>query len=226
MGVLIKQKIRLLELAKDCRIQMVILDELQHVIDPDSEKILKRVSNLLKELINGLQIPIIMVGLPESLAVLTSNRQLGRRVSQHEELSDFNWADDNQRNQFRSLLKTIDGKLPLNKSSLLATSDISKRIHYASEGVMDHFMRLIRHAAEIAVKKDMDCIDMQLLSQVYDRHVSKLFPKKFNPFAEQNLDRQLSISRKKTKANGKKAVSNRAKPRRKKENPSEVLTTR
>jgi Cdc6-like AAA superfamily ATPase len=223
MGVLIKQKIRLKELARDCRIQLVILDELQHVIDPDSEDILKAVSNLLKELINILQIPIIMVGLPESLAVLTSNRQLGRRVSQHEELTEFRWQDDVQQKIFRSLLKTIDGKLPLNRSSKLATPELAKRIHYASDGVMDHFMKLIRHAAEIAVKKDMDCIDMPLFSFVYDKHVSKLFPTKFNPFAKKNLNRQLKVSRKQAKATGQKPASKRKNSRRKNETPREVL---
>jgi len=225
-GVFINQKIRLKELARDLRIQLWILDELQNVIDPDSDTILNAVSNLLKEFINILQIPIIMVGLPESLAVLTSNRQLARRVSQHEELTEFMWEDVNQRKQFRSLLKTIDGRLPLNRSSQLATVDLAKRIHFASDGVMDHFMKLIRHSSEIAVKKDMDCIDMPLLSYVYDKHISKLFDNKFNPFAEENLNRQLKVSPKKAETTAQKSTSNRIKPRRKKETPGEVLTTK
>jgi Cdc6-like AAA superfamily ATPase len=223
MGVLIKQKIRLVELVKDCKVQLVIMDELQHVIDPDSEDVLSKVSNLLKELINLLQVPIVMVGLPESVAVLTSNRQLGRRVSQREELTEFRWEDVEQRKQFKSLLKTIDGKLPLNKSSRLAATDMAQRIHFASDGVIDHFMKLIRHSAEFAVKKDMDCIDMPLLSAVYDKHVSKLFPKKFNPFAEKNLDLQLRLSRKRAKATEPKSVSNRIRPRAKKETLGSVL---
>ena len=136
------------------------------------------------------------------------------------------WKDVDQRKQFRSLLKTIDSKLPLNRSSQLATVDSAKRIHFASDGVMDHFMKLIRHSAEIAVKKDMDCIDMPLLSYVYDKHISKLFDNKFNPFAEENLNRQLKVSPKKAETTAQKSTGNRIKPRRKKETPGEVLTTK
>ena len=222
-GVFVKQKIRLKKLIKACRTQIAFVDELQHLIDPDSNKILQRVSNLVKELIDELQVPIVMVGLPESKKVLTSNPQLGRRVSQRQALTSFSWEDSDQRKQFRSVLKTIDGKLPLNNSSELATVDVAKRIHYASDGVMDHFMKLIRHAAQIAVEKDKDNIDFPLLSYVYNKHISELFPKKFNPFDEQNQDRQLRVSRKKTASEGLKAVSSHIKPRRKKESVGSVL---
>lgn len=222
-GSFVKQKIRLKELIQACGTQLVILDELQHLIDADRERILKSVSNLVKELIEELQVPIVMVGLPESLGVLTSNRQLGRRVSQRPMLSEFRWDDETQRRQFRSFLKTIDEKLPLEKSSQLATFDLAKKIHFASDGVMDHFMKLIRHAAQIAVELDLDHIDLPLLSHVYDKHIAALFPERFNPFAEQNSDRQLRLVRNNTNPTGQKAVSNHIKPRAIKETPGSVL---
>ena len=73
----------------------------------------------------------------------------------------------------------------------------------------------------------MDCIDMPLLSLVYDKHVSNLFPKKFNPFAEENLNRQLQVSCKKPEKTTQQSTNNGLKPRRKKkETPEEVLKTR
>ena len=222
-GVFVKQKIRLKKLIKACRTQIVFLDELQHLIDPDSERILEAVSDLVKELIDELGIPIVMVGLPKSVRVLTSNRQLGRRVSQRTELSEFGWKTSAQKKQFRSLLKTIDEKLPLSKSSQLATVDRAKRFHYATNGVMDHIMKLVRHSAEAAVEKNMDCIDLPLLEEVYDRYISHLFPERFNPFADQNLDRQLRVPRKKSESTGQEGVSKRTYRRRKKETPGDVL---
>jgi len=225
-GTFLEQRLRLRNMIRACGTQLVILDELQHMIDPEKKRILHNASNFLKELIDELEVPTIGVGLSTSEPVLISNLQLGRRISQREELTPFKWSEKGDQKEFRRLLMTIDAQLPLKKTSELATEEMAHRIYHATGGVMDHIMKLVRHSAQVAVEKDMDHIDSELLSHVYEKHISSLYPEKFNPFNPKNFDKHLLISPQKYVASGDKAYGNRIKHKPAKETVSSVLRTR
>lgn len=45
---------------------MLILDEFQHIIDSDTKRVIQKVADWIKGLVNTLKIPIILCGVPES----------------------------------------------------------------------------------------------------------------------------------------------------------------
>jgi Cdc6-like AAA superfamily ATPase len=61
------QTLRLVDLLIACKTELIILDEFQHFIDRDSEKVLAEISDWLKNLIDKWKKPIILMGLPQCI---------------------------------------------------------------------------------------------------------------------------------------------------------------
>lgn len=72
--------------------------------------------------------------------------------------------------------------LPLPEMSNLADPDIAYRIFFATAGVMNEVMRLIRGAAVFALERDFPKIDLALLRESFDEYLSANAPKLENPF--------------------------------------------
>lgn len=109
-GTISNQTIRLIGLIKDCRVSMVFLDEFQHFIDRDSAKVLKTVSDWLKNLILDTKVPVILIGLPEAEIVFQFNSQLSRRFANRHNLSPFSWEDSGR--EFRTFLHAVEHSYP------------------------------------------------------------------------------------------------------------------
>src|SRR5436190_13207705 len=62
-------------------IRLLIIDETQHLIDHDRDKILRQTTDWIKTLLDEARTPVLCVGLPNSLDVIKSNKQLERRTN-------------------------------------------------------------------------------------------------------------------------------------------------
>jgi len=80
-GTILSQTLRLEKLIKHCKVELIILDEFQHIIDRDSHKILQTISDWLKNLLNSTNVPMVLIGMPGSDIILDANAQLKRRFS-------------------------------------------------------------------------------------------------------------------------------------------------
>jgi hypothetical protein len=198
-GTTYNQTKRLIKFLKECEVELIILDEFQHFIDQDSDKILYTISDWLKQLINETEIPIILVGLAQSVNVLKANSQLKRRFSMKDGLANFKWLkkSDNKKleienangnkkqaakdNDYRLFLKAVDEMLPLAEDSHLAGQLIAYRMWKATQGNVARTMKLTRYATRLALKKGEEKVNLALLEEAYE----KLFAgdSDQNPFA-------------------------------------------
>lgn len=162
------QTLRLYSYLEKCHTELLILDEFQHFIDRDSSKILKTISDWLKMLMNNTGLPIVLIGMPNSVRVLDAqgNEQLNRRFSMRESLKPFAWNVDGELSLVK-FLKVLDAQLPLINNSNLADADIAYRIYCATSGEMYRVMDLVRLAATLAINEGTERIDMRLLCKAY-----------------------------------------------------------
>lgn len=166
---------RLYNLLASCNVKLIILDEVQHLVDRNSEKLIRDSSDWFKELIDNCRIPVIFLGMPESKRIFVENQQLANRVSYYEELEPFKYD-----NTFRVLLNYFDESLPFPYVSGLAQQDISIRIHIATKGLMKHIRDLIVESSILALKHEHDRITMPILAKTFDKILSNVNEK--NPF--------------------------------------------
>lgn len=223
--------IRLLNLMKDCGVELIILDELNHFFDRDSDKLLKTVSDWLKELIIESRIPMVAFGLSTAEGVLGTevNPQLSRRFSHRISLNPFQWADDDGA-EFRQLLSAIEQGIPLLEKSYLSTYDMAYRFYYASDGVIAYIMKLIRNGTRLSLKEGREKLDREILALAFDTYVKQDKPKKkYNPFLDDSFmseDLEKTSSLNDTYSGSVKATNNRIKSRKSKPlSASDVLRT-
>jgi hypothetical protein len=180
-GTMANQTIRLIGLIRDCGVSLIFLDEFQHFIDRDSAKVLKTISDWLKNLILDTKIPMVLIGLPEAEAVFQFNCQLSRRFANRHNLSPFSWSDDSGK-EFRTFLHAIESQLPLKEESSLASNEMALRFYYASDGIVAYVMKLIRYGTHLALKSGQEKLELNLLALAFDKYVKADKPNKKNPF--------------------------------------------
>jgi Cdc6-like AAA superfamily ATPase len=174
---------RLKKLLKACKVELIILDEFQHLTDNKSDNARKQTSNWLKLLIEEANVPIILIGLKESSAIFTLNRQLNRRFSQRYELNSFSWNEKVDKKKLQTFLYKFDKMLPLPDDSGLANGDMADRFYFASNGVIAYIIKLLRFAAEEAIEVGLRKITLELLEKTYHEQIESEKPGQSNPFA-------------------------------------------
>lgn len=183
-GTAVTQTLRIIKLLDACGVELIILDEFQHFIDSESDSVLVNISNWLKDLINETGKPVVLVGMPNSEVVLRANPQLERRFSMRESLEPFGWGAPAKEHEFKSFLKHLDRKLPLQRRSNLSDHETALRIYCATNGFVGYVMKLVRRAAILAIERKADCLDSELLAQSYEERLSSRTPGAGNPFSD------------------------------------------
>ncbi len=224
-GTIGSQTIRLINLIKDCQVELLILDEFQHFIDRDSEKVLKTVSDWLKNLILDTNLPIILVGLPESEEILRlkSQSQLSRRFANRYYLHPFQWQTD-EGTEFRTFLHFLESKLPLRKVSNLSAPTTSMRLYYASDGIIAYIMKLVRYGTYLALTQEQENLGENILAVAFEKYVHADKPNKVNPFLSDDFEIKCEEKRINNCLVG--ATNNRLKPKSNIFKATDVLTTK
>jgi hypothetical protein len=181
-GTTVSRTLRVEVLLEACDVELIILDEFQHFIDRDSQKVLQTVADWLKNLLNETKVPIVLIGLPYCDQILDSNPQLKRRFSFRISLEPFAWGTLEQQQDFRKFLNALDQKLPFIKRSNLAGQDTAYRLFFATNGVIANVMKIVRRASGLAIERSLEKLDLDLLAEAYDELFAAANPNVNNPF--------------------------------------------
>lgn len=191
-GTAYNQTTRFRLFMKECQTELTFLDEFQHFVDKDSEKVLKNVSDWLKNLIDQTNRPLIMCGMPYADTILDApgNEQLRRRFSVRASLDPFGWNTPDEKDEFKAFLKAVDKKLPFasSRSFRLSEHTTAYRFYCGTNGRVGMVMKIIRRAAELAIMRSMEDIDLEVLAEAYDERLKKDYPDRFNPFCSDFKD--------------------------------------
>lgn len=169
---------KLLELLHVAKVEQVIFDEFQHVIQHGRAKFAQEASDWLKNIISESHLPIVLAGMPESEEIL-KNEQLERRFMNHVRLPRFVWSPSSL-NRLSAYLTRLEGALPFEEKIGLGSEEMTRRLFYASGGKMGTIMKTIRSAAYMAEKKQIGRLSAEFLAKGYRDQVTKQKP--VNPF--------------------------------------------
>jgi energy-coupling factor transporter ATP-binding protein EcfA2 len=178
---------RLIHFFRDCGVELLILDEVQHFRDRDNHKVLENASNWLKTLIKETGVSCVLVGLQgEAEEVVRLNRQLARLFGDPQVLLPFAWdeGDPETVQEFRTFLGLLEGVLPLAEPSGLAEYATARRLYVASEGIVAYLMELVRRATYLAVTQGQEHLDDALLATAFDQRLAGGRRGIANPFAD------------------------------------------
>lgn len=131
------------EFFQHCSVEMLILDEFQHLFYAPTLSHFREVTDWLKNLISLTEVAIVGCGLPESQAVVNANEQLARRFSAHFSLSPFSIEDEGDFKEFRGILKLLQAQIPISFKTPLYEANMARRCQMASHGLIDYMRKVL-----------------------------------------------------------------------------------
>ncbi|MBK7919864.1 MAG: TniB family NTP-binding protein [Chloroflexi bacterium] len=116
MGVKIH---RLQRFIGDCGVRMIILDEANHFVDRDSERVLHDVSNTMKNLAKTQMLPVCWLDCltPKKSSKLTNSLAAFLEILKPWSLFRWNEEDPKTITEFRMFLHQVEQQLPLESRS-------------------------------------------------------------------------------------------------------------
>lgn len=183
-GAAVEKTTRILFFLKACEVKLIIFDELQHFIDQGNKAAPRQVSDWLKTLIDQSGASTVLMGLDQSEYLLQINEQLRRRFSRRLDLRAFNYKLKSDYWDFVRVIQTLDKALELGTPCVL-TEDLVHRYHYATSGVIDYMVKLMIAAYVVAVRLQLDTINIFCLEEAFNEAIWSEAPKRLNPFNSQ-----------------------------------------
>jgi Cdc6-like AAA superfamily ATPase len=186
---------------KKCGVQLIIADEFQHLIHKQNMHVMFEAAEWLKVLMDETKTPVALIGTPACEQVLQADSQIWSRFRRRKQLLPFDWNTDKQKEAFGKFLQELDNRLPFNDLAHLGDPDMAYRFYYATDGVIRLIVELLRTACEIALKRKMECLDLDILAKAFDKEIRQIFPKKENPFRDSNTQKPKIVQPKPVEAN-------------------------
>lgn len=149
------------DMAKSCGVELIIIDEFQNAIESGTDKVVYKVADWLKTIINRTNIPVVILGMPWAQDVLSVNSQLESRfpIKHHIKM----YGKDNFADWIKFLIK-LDKNLPFNEPIGLKDPALAFRLLAISNGKIGALMKnVIRPAARRAAFEGLDSVPISYM---------------------------------------------------------------
>lgn len=185
---------RIHDLFERCGVEIVLLDEFQHLFYAPSLNAFRDITDWLKNLLEATQVGMVACGLPAAESVVNSNEQLARRFSARIRVAPFAFDQGEDFQEFRGVLKALETYLPVAMEIPLHESNQARRFHVGSYGLMDYVIKILEGAVSVAASAGLDRIDLSVLAAGFRNRVWRDVPDRLNPFYPESVLRPLDRS--------------------------------
>ncbi|TCM99384.1 TniB protein [Paenibacillus sp. BK033] len=166
----------------ECEVELVIIDELQHLIDTDTRNVISKAADWLKQLLNDINLPIVFGGIIDKAdRIFKANEQLDSRFPDKIKFLPFSYNSEDEIREFRAFLKNIDRQLPLPESTNIYDPYMAEKIFYVTGGSPRILNHLLYHSIILALREGKDTIDESHLQHGFEKIIINTRPMK-NPF--------------------------------------------
>lgn len=180
---------RILKLLTMRNTQLLVFDELQNLIDKESDKLSYKAAEWVKRLWNRAKLPTIFAGLDRAMEIFLINNQLRRRFMQPYFFKAFDWKQENSRKYLKGFLKGIQDKYCFEDGLKVYNSEMAFRFYCATGGLVGYIMTIILEAERLSIEANLPFIKLEHIAQAYGLAVCGNHLIGINPFLSEDLDR-------------------------------------
>jgi len=183
---------RLVGLLGSCQVQLVVLDDIHHLIAADTDRVLETVAGWLKTLIKTTRIPFVVIGVEGRVTrVLKSSAELSRLFAVREKLEPFSWdaSKPETLETLDSFVDRIEKLIGVEFSPELPREEWLARLHYATDGIVSWLMEMLLAAKLRSPRSAEGCstvLTRDSLERAFRKRMSHVVEHKVNPFLEQH----------------------------------------
>ncbi len=175
---------RIIILCRACRVELLLMDEAQHMHDRGQISTHYYVGDWLKRLIDELGIPSVFLGLPRFQRLLTVNDQLRRRFSRRVLLALGQDPEVSVQTECLQLFISLAACLPIPvQFGGLSNSELGQRLYFASDGRVAYLKKLLQSALARVLQDGAEKIVVEDLEQAFLRDIWWEGGGKLNPFS-------------------------------------------
>lgn len=154
-----KKQFQVFRVLRQLRLKMLVIDEIHDIIaGPLTRQ--RQFLNVVKDLGNELQIPIVGVGTHDAFAALQTDPQLSNRF---EPMLLPRWSPGTES---RRLLASFEQVLPLRQPSNLSDPALATRLLAMAEGTIGELSSLLSKAAVQAIRMGSERIEIGMLESI------------------------------------------------------------
>lgn len=165
-------------------VHLLILDEFQHVVDGKTDNYAYAAADVLKNYLSMNACQFVFAGLDVSLDALAVNLQLDGRKAEEFEMRRYDWLVEVEQSHYLDFLAELaDQTVELGLFSVrpaLDDPDLGQRINVATDGLSALTARLVRSAADVALRAEAATITIVHLRRAFE--VLKRVGVTVNPF--------------------------------------------
>ena len=177
--------------AKDCNVELIVIDEFHHAFSNITPVQLKNAADWIKNLINKTGIPVVLMGLPICLEILQQHPELRNRFSIVHHLDRFSLADVKK---WRVFLKKLDRNLGFKYLSGLDEPELALRLLAVSGGLLTVLMKkIIRPAARKALENGEEHISVEKMLAVSSKRLKLQISD--NPLSYEHFSHEAVVAR-------------------------------
>ncbi len=163
---------RLKKLMVEAGTRMLMIDEFQHFYDRMSNKIMHRVADWLKIMVDETKVALVVAGLPSCRAVLRQNEQLAGRFFAPLVMPRFEWTQPEHRVEFIAILEAFQESLVRYfQLPALHSEEMAFRCYCATGGLIGYLTKFLRRAVWNAMDAGADRITFEDLRRAHEEAV-------------------------------------------------------
>jgi hypothetical protein len=181
-GSAIELRHRVRVLCKKCGVELIIIDELNHLTDRGQIRTRESVGDALKELLDSMNLPVILSGAARSDVIFQTNIQLRSRVMAANTLRPFDLEERFE--ELRGFIGGLaSGRLNRSLTKWITSNEITTRMFFATDGIhrtVAGYLSLVVKAHTVKGRT----IDLPLLAEYFVKYIWEDSPKALNPFGD------------------------------------------
>jgi len=186
---------RVARLAKGVGVELLLIDEANHIQDRGQSPTQYLVGDWIKSLLDNLQVPTVLLGLPRVENLLRVNEQLRRRFSRQMRMELGQNPDKSVEQECLDLFYTLASSMPMPFSiGSESWESLARRVYFATDGRVAYLKKLLISAIRLAFEQSLNEIRRQELAQAFEAEIWPQGTGPLNPFSRdfvfRRLDRQ------------------------------------
>lgn len=175
------------------KVELLMFDEVQHLLGANKRSYGSNdETEWLKTLLNLINIPVVLSGLPYAKALLEINEQLRRRLGRECPMPAFTLDDETAANNFAGVVQWFDEAIHNGRTIGLHESGMLERLFFASDGLIGYLSKLLIGAMEICLEKGYKRIEPWMLEQSFTENLWTEGIGQLNPFHKRFVQRRLN----------------------------------
>jgi hypothetical protein len=177
------KKDRLIKMLRAQQVRLLCLDDLQHFVDRESDRILFDASEALKEVLLLYPVSVVCAGLKDATRVVMSNEQLKRRNMRPVTIRRFDWEKKGSRLAFIAVLKGFAARMNAAVDAPdFKNERVALRFYLATGGIMDFVAKVLGAAMSIVQRKRSTVLTLQILAEAWGQTLFHADSASENPF--------------------------------------------